>query len=127
MASRKVLTELISQYVDQMLGEGRDVASYVAVFAGYRAELEPLLCLAARVRAALVAVEPRAVFREELRDRLLIAARSQRPTPARNGLLAFPPQRREVIIGAAAVGSLVSVAAIFMVVRSRSQAARQAA
>lgn len=122
-----MLAELVSQYVDQMFAGGRDAATYVAVFAGYQADLAPLVALATRVRASLTPVEPRAEFREELRTRLLVAARARKPAPSHDSLRLLPQPRREVLIGAAAVGSLVSAAAIFAVVRSRSHTAKRAA
>jgi hypothetical protein len=127
MANTRVLAELVSQYIDQATIQRRDAIAYAAVFAGYRPQLEPLLSLVARIRADLVRQEPPALFREQLRDRLVMAARQR--------VLAAPPApqpwipapSREVLIGAAAVGSIVSVAAIFMVARSRSQAVKRAA
>jgi len=126
MAARKVMAELVSQYIDQVLSGGQGAAAYAAVFAGYRSELEPLLHMVARIRSDLVRLEPRPVFREGLRCRLVVAAGSQ-PAPSQAVGRRLPAPSREVIIGAAAVGSLVSAAAIFMVARSRAQAARRAA
>lgn len=114
----RFLTEILASHADQM-NEGakveRDV--YLAMFPRYRDDLAPLLALAERVKGILVPMTPPEIFRDELRQGLLAAA-GQRVVPK-----AFQPaqdHRREIIIGAAALGSLVSLASVIaFIIRSR--------
>ncbi|MCR4405457.1 MAG: hypothetical protein NUW24_00820 [Anaerolineae bacterium] len=79
-------------------------------------EWEPLLVVAEKVRASLLPVEPSPAFVQDLHRNLLAMASGKRlrtPLSARHGLL----------IGAAALGSALSVVGIIAyVVRSRASA-----
>jgi hypothetical protein len=100
-------------------------AEYLTTLPEHQDTLQPLLALARKVKDALALVEPDPAFHENLRLGLLAAARQQlvsrlslRATQA-EGLTKsqrpvhlFRRHRREILIGAAALGSVVSVAGI---------------
>ncbi|MBI4320025.1 MAG: hypothetical protein HY675_16160 [Chloroflexi bacterium] len=111
----RVLTDLVGQYVEQLNGTTDDIVAYLAVFAGYRRELEPLLLLAQRLKAVLVPVEPSPEFRDSLKSQLVLAWHQQRA----QSVTETPRDRRDVLLWAA-VGSLVSLAA-FVAVYGRSR------
>jgi hypothetical protein len=116
MADREWI-EILATHADKLNAGVNEEAAYLATLPEHQDTLQPLLALARKVKDALAPVEPAPAFCENLRLSLLAAARqrlvsrlsstkSQRPT------YLFRRRRKEILIGAAAVGSVVSVAGI---------------
>ena len=116
MADREWI-EILATHADKLNAGTNEEAAYLATLPEHQDTLEPLLALARKVKDALAPVEPAPAFCENLRLSLLAAARqrlasplsstkSQRPTHL------FRRHRKEILIGAAALGSVVSVAGI---------------
>ena len=116
MADREWI-EILATHADKLNAGVNEEAAYLATLPEHQETLQPLLALARKVKDALAPVEPAPAFCENLRLSLLAAARqrlvsrlssakSQRPT------YLFRRRRKEILIGAAAVGSVVSVAGI---------------
>jgi len=125
MADREWI-EILAIHADKLNVGANEEAAYLATLPEHQDTLQPLLALARKVKDALAPVEPDAAFCEDLRLSLLAAARqwlasrlslraepqaegspkSQRPTHL------LRRHRKEILIGAAAVGSVVSVAGI---------------
>lgn len=79
-------------------------------------EWEPLLVVAEKVRASLLPVEPSPAFVQDLHRNLLAMAGGKRPRASLSA-------KHDLLIGAAAVGSALSVIGIIAyVVRSRANA-----
>lgn len=101
------MTEILAAHTDRMNeGCGKEDA-YLAMFPAYQGELAPLLDTARRAKEVLAPVRPEPAFREGLRQGLMAAARQ------RQAQVVIVPQRgygRDVLIGAAALGSVISVA-----------------
>ena len=119
--AEKVLIEILASHADQLIkGEARE-GDYLALFPHRREELGPLLTVAEKVKRALVPVEPAPAFRRRLRKGLLAAAHQRLARqPADRGLALG--SRRGILIGAAALGSAVSVVGVIAyLVRSRAK------
>ncbi|HIC94073.1 MAG TPA: hypothetical protein EYP09_07475 [Anaerolineae bacterium] len=116
----KVLIEILASHADQLI-KGRRRGDYLAVFPDRREELEPLLAVAEKVKEALVPVEPAPAFRRRLRKDLLAAAHQRLARqPADRGFALG--SRRGLLLGAAALGSAVSVVGVIAyLVRSRAK------
>lgn len=110
--SERVLTEVLSKLIDA--GTGLE-AEYLAVLDAHRQrEIESLLAVIRLVRATLIPVQPRPRFVTALRASLLTIPLESLPAATST------PVRR-IVIGAVAVGSLVSAAAVLVLVaRARS-------
>ncbi len=112
-----MITEVLAAHADQLRQGLANPDTYLAMFSNYKDELASLLGVAEAISRVLVPVEPAAAFREDLRKGLLAAARQRQATivarPIRN-------LRREMIIGAVALGSasLVGVIAYFLHARA---------
>jgi hypothetical protein len=89
-------------------------------------QVEGLLALAAEVQGILVPVEPDSSFRRRLHGQLTLKGQS-RPAKIETGL--FQQHRKGILIGAAAVGSLASIAGVIVayVLRHRQQDTSQIA
>jgi hypothetical protein len=121
MAKRELI-EILAIHADKLNEGVNEEAEYLATLPEHQDTLQPLLALARKVKNALAPMEPDPAFCENLRLSLLAAARqrlasrlslraegstkSQRPVPL------FRRHRKEILIGAAALGSVVSVAGI---------------
>ena len=121
MADREWI-ETLTTHADKLNAGGNEEAEYLATLPEHQDTLQPLLALARKIKDALTPVEPDPAFCENLRLSLLAAARqrlvsrlslraegspeSQRP------IHLFRRHRTEILIGAAALGSVVSVAGI---------------
>lgn len=120
----KVLTEILAAHANQLNKGQRKGNDYLAMFPDYQEKLKPLLETAEKVKEVLEPVEPAPAFCQSLHEDLLAAGQRR--------LAEEIPQlprshRRQIIIGAAAVGSAVSVAgAIAYFIRSRAAAETQA-
>jgi hypothetical protein len=120
-----MLAEIMAAHADRMVrGEGNDM-EYLTLFPDHREELAPLLDVARQVKDTLVQVRPSVTFRERLRQDLMIAAQQRFDSPLR---LERSRWRRPWVIGAAAVGSVISLASAVGVIvyRRRARAAEPA-
>ena len=112
----KMLAEILSAHANLLKREQGKGSDYLAMFPDYQDELRPLLETAERVKNVLRPVEPSPEFCQSLYDDLLAAAHRRLEEGAPE--LAKSPRKR-ILIGAAAVGSVVSLAgALAYVVRS---------
>lgn len=82
---------------------------------------EALVSLAGELQRLLVPVRPSAAVRERVRREL--AAEAGRPYPRRAAPL-FQQYRRVILIAAAAVGSLASIAGVILAIVQRNKHAR---
>jgi hypothetical protein len=121
MADREWI-EILAIHADKLNVGTNEEAEYLATLPEHQDTLQPLLTVARKVKDALAPVEPDLAFCENLRLSLLATAhqrsvsrlslqaegsiKSQRPA------LLFRRHRKEILIGAAALGSVVSVAGI---------------
>jgi len=115
MADRKWI-EILATHADKLNAGTNEEAEYLAMLE-HRATLQPLLSLARKVKDALAPVEPDPTFCENLRLGLLAAARQRLAsqlglTKSQRPVYLFRRHRKEILIGAAALGSVVSVAGI---------------
>jgi len=103
----KVLVEILAAHANQLRRSQRKGSDYLAMFPDYRERLKPLLETAERVKEVLEPVEPAPEFCQSLHEALLAAGRRRQdkglPQLARS-------HRKQILIGAAALGSAVSVA-----------------
>ena len=76
---------------------------------GRHAQIQGLLALAEQVQGILVPVEPDINFRRRLHGDLLLKAQRRQPVQAVSPLV---QHRKGILIGAAAVGSVASVAGL---------------
>lgn len=117
----RVMAELIAQYVDRILASRDDTAAYLSLFHSHRRELGPLFAVVKLLRAFMVRAEPSPVFVETLGLGLRVAAQQAiLERSHEQHVWALPASRRNVMLGAAALGSLASVAAILVFARSRT-------
>jgi len=109
-----LLQEILAKQADDLAGGGpaRPREEYLQILPSRVADLAPLLDIAERTnRLMSVRVKPDAAFRENLHSELLAMAQQRYP----GGWANSPPWTnvsRGWIIGAAAVGSAVSVAGL---------------
>lgn len=116
--SQRVLTEVVSQYLEAGgAGAARD-EDYLTLVSAQRNELEPLLGVIRLLRTVLVPVEPSPEFVAALRARLAT-------TPIEDLPLVAPQHPARLVVGAVALGSIVSAAAVYYLV-SRGRAPRAA-
>lgn len=109
--------DLLSRGIDQLIATRREAGACLTIFTGYQKPVESLLLLAKKLAALLVPVEPLPSFREGLGQELLAVAQEKMASPR---LTAQAHGRRWEILVGAAVGSLVSVAAVVaLVARAR--------
>jgi len=112
--SERMLTEILAAHADHLVrGEAKE-AQYLTLFPDYREELAPLLELAQQVRetlaprgAGLASVHPSEAFRRRLRQELLTTARQRVAVPLPTDRSRW---RQPWVIGAAARGSVISLA-----------------
>ncbi len=124
----RVMSELLAQYTDRVTGGRDDTAAYLALFQSHRHELAPLFAVIKLLKSVLTKSEPSPVFVEGLGLGLRVAAEQAIMRRARQQRVwAFPTSRRGVVLGAAALGSLASVAAILVLTRSRAATTKSAA
>ena len=115
MADREWI-EILATHADKLNAGANEETEYLATLPEHRDTLQPLLALARKVKDALVSVEPAPAFCENLRLSLLAAAHqrlaSRLGSKSRRPVHLFRRHRKEILIGAAALGSVVSVAGI---------------
>lgn len=105
-------TQALAAHADRLIGRPGET---VRLTPDEAEQLRPLMDVAEHVKATLIPVEPSAAFVRTLGRELVEAARHQQ-TAARR-------LRRGLVIGAAAVGSALSVAGVvaLIVMRRRSE------
>ena len=145
MADREWI-EILATHADKLNAGTNEEAEYLAALSEHRDTLHPLLVVARKVKDALAPVEPDPAFCENLRLSLLAAARqrlasrlSLRAEPTRlsssqaqaEGLTKSPRpvrlfrrHRKEILIGAAALGSVVSAGIVAYWIHTRTKAQR---
>jgi len=116
MADRKWI-EILASHADKLNAGTNEEAEYLATLPEHQDTLQPLLALARKVKDALAPVEPDPAFRENLRLSLLAAAHQRSAsrlssTKSKRPVRLFRRHRKEILIGAAALGSVISVAGI---------------
>ena len=121
----KVLAEILAAHADQLKKDRGKGSDYLAMFPDYQEKLKPLLETAEKVEEVLEPVEPAPTFCQSLHEDLLAAGQrrlaGEVPQLARS-------HGRQVLFGAAALGSAVSVAgAIAYFIHSRTTAKAQPA
>jgi len=99
------LTEILALQANGLNVGEEDLQTYLAMIPGQQGELKSLMTVAARVKKALLPVEPSSAFVRGLHRSLLAMAGHKQPSAS---LLA----RRGLLIGAAALGSALSIAGI---------------
>lgn len=72
-----LLTEILAAHADRLVAKTDLAENYLTMFPEGRASLAPLLNLAAQVKKAMQPATPDPVFRQELRQQLVTAARRQ--------------------------------------------------
>jgi hypothetical protein len=114
----KALTEILAAHADQLReGQGKR-SDYIAMFPDHWKKLKPLLETAEKVKEVLEPVEPVPEFCHRLHEDLLAAGRRK---PAEGGPQLARRHTKQILIGAAALGSAVSVAgALAYLVHSRA-------
>lgn len=116
--NKRRMAEVLAAHAEGLTG-GAQVMQRLNVTAGERDRLFPLFQLAERLQQNMQPVQPSAAFVRSLGRELVDNARHQIALTKR--------LRRTVMIGAAALGSLVSIASVvgaivFVVARLRSRA-----
>jgi hypothetical protein len=125
MADRELI-EILATHADKLNAGTNEEAEYLATLPENQDTVQPLLALARKVKDALAPVEPGPAFCENLRLSLLAAAhqrsasrlslraepQAEGPTKSQRPTHLFTKHRKEILIGAAALGSVVSVAGI---------------
>jgi hypothetical protein len=116
MADREWI-ETLTTHADKLNAGGNEEAEYLTTLPEHQDMLQPLLALARKIKDALTPVEPDPAFSENLRRSLLAAAHQRAvyllsTTKAQHPVPLFRRHRKEILIGAAALGSVVSVAGI---------------
>ena len=126
--SDNVVVEVLAAHADHMISDeagGAGSKDYLDLFPDYRAELKPLLGIAERVKATLVPVTPSPAFETGLKQDLVAAAIQRAKEKEERKRVSFL-RRRGVLIGAAAVGSVLSVAGIVAALLLRQRAIARA-
>jgi hypothetical protein len=109
--SEDVVVEVLAAHADYLIGNEVDSEDYLRLLPAYRGELAPLLQIAEQVKTTLIPVTPSPAFEAGLKQDLVTAA-IQRVEERSNKKQVSLLRRRGVLIGAAAVGSALSVAGI---------------
>jgi hypothetical protein len=123
--SDNVVVEVLAAHADHLVDDGPESENYLNLFPAYRAELTPLLEIAERVKAALLPVTPSPAFEAGLKQDLLEAAIQRAEEKEEKKRVSFL-RRRGVLIGAAVVGSALSVAGIIAALLLRQRATARA-
>jgi hypothetical protein len=115
------LADLLDAQAEKLTRDDADMEMLLALFPELAEEARPLMALASLLAGALQPVHPREAFRTGLRRGLIDAARRRQTLRA-----IAPSERRQPglawVLGAAAVGSAVSVAGLLAyLIRVRHQ------
>ncbi|MCS7221322.1 MAG: hypothetical protein RML36_08415 [Anaerolineae bacterium] len=119
--SHRNLVDLLDAQAEKLARDDADMEALLALFPELAEEARPLMALASGLANALQPVRPRAAFRAHLRRGLIDAARRRytlRAATSHSGRAS----RFVWLLGAAAVGSAVSVVGLLAyLLRSRHQ------
>ncbi len=119
MRSKKQIVEALAAHADSLVAGTTAAPPPVVLTAEEQAQVAPLMQLAVQLHRQMQPVHPSAAFVQSLGRELVANARQQ---------VSFSRRlRRATLIGAAAVGSLLSIASVigaivFVVVRRRTRA-----
>jgi len=121
----KVLAEILAAHANQLRKNQMKGNDYLGMFPNYQDKLKPLLATAEKIKEVLEPVEPAPTFYQSLHQDLLASGRrklaGEVPQLARS-------HRKRILIGAAALGSAVSVVgALAYLIRSRAATKTQPA
>ncbi len=105
----KEIREILSAHADRLVNPGPEPSPTF----GRHARVQGLLDLAEEVQRILVPVKPRTDFRRRLHGDLVLQAQRRSPTQEANPLV---QHRKGILIGAAALGSVASVAGLVIAV-----------
>ena len=135
MADREWI-EILATHADKLNIGTNEETEYLATLPEHQDALQPLLALARKVKDALAPVEPDPAFRENLRLSLLAAARqwlasrlslqAEGLTKSQRPVHLFRRHRKEILIGAAALGSVVSAGIVAYWIHTRAAKAQRA-
>lgn len=121
-----VVTEILAAQADRLIAGESHTDDYLVLFPELRSELAPLLQLAYDVAAALKPIRPRPAYRSQLRQ-ALVNAEHRPPLQDPTALVNIPEIRRDWVLGAAALGSAVSVMGVIAYIwRTRGSGTRTA-
>ncbi len=115
---KKLLEEILAAHADHLVQGKAKGKDYFKLLADPKAELEPLLNVAEQVKSTLKPVKPARKFERELKRELLATAHLRRA----EGYVP-PNASRDLLILAALIGFVVSLAAVLLAWRLRSQTA----
>lgn len=114
----KVLIEIVAAHADQLRDGRAKISDYLAMFPDYREKLKPLLEIAEKVKQVLEPAEPAVAFCQSLHEGLIAAGRRKWAEGAPRLAKSY---RKQFLIGAAALGSVVSVVgALAYLIHSRT-------
>jgi hypothetical protein len=117
----KEIAEVLMAYADDLNRGAVDRGKYLERVSGHGDELEALLHLAERLKRTLVPIRPSLTFVNDLARQLAFSGSGEAEHAARG-------HRREIFIGAAAIGSALSVIGLVAyLVRNRMQVKTQVA
>lgn len=103
--NKSEVIETLARQADRLLGSNGPPYPE----AGRHEQVQGLLDLAEELQGILVPVRPDAAFRRQLRSQLVRQAQCRQDSPAPS---LFYQHRKGILIGAAAVGSIASVAGV---------------
>jgi len=123
IAEGTMMKDILDAQAEHLI-QGVDDDACLRLFPRLRERLEPLMLIAQHLKDALVPTRPSTEFRESLRAGLLTAARQRSPSRSLWPSHSWRPQK-EWVIGAAAVGSAVSLAGVAAFLIRRAQLSQQ--
>jgi len=103
------MREILAAHADELINPDIELSPRF----GRHARVQGLLDLAEEVQGILVPVEPKADFRRRLHGDLVLQAQRRRPVREVSPLV---QHRKGILIGAAALGSVASVAGLVIAV-----------
>jgi DNA repair exonuclease SbcCD ATPase subunit len=110
LMNRRELQKILADHADQLIRGQDQTESLIQQYNAEAQELAPLLRLAQRLQAVLVPVSPRAVFVQQLQEDLLHVDRQLTVAAPEN-------ERRPAWLGAATLGSLLSLVGLLLLLR----------
>ncbi len=118
--NRKLLKEILARHADQLVQGQPKPTTYPEIGPEDEEELAALLDVAERVKSTLKPITPAQNFEEDLKRNLLTTAHLRQAegyTP--------PNPSRDLLILAAIIGFVLSLASVLLVLRLRSQPIRK--
>lgn len=100
--SKEALKEMMAGYADDLNRGEVDLEAYLDRLPERAEELRDLLLLTENLKEALVPVQPSPTFVKNLLQQLMVAPREESTQPT-------PSVKRWVVLGAAALGSILSI------------------